>query len=122
MIGTSTRPPTPAEAARIVAAKEGPCMACLSAAAAGLMLPQEVVIGCDYNHTKSGNIRRGHMYGYALCTWHHRRHPREGWTLADTRERYGPSLMDGSRLFHETYGSDDELIEQQTYVLEHETA
>lgn len=122
MIGSSTGTPTKAEAARIVAAKEGPCMACLRLAAEGLLLPREVVIGCDYNHAKSGNIRRGHMYGYALCTWHHRRHPREGVSMAGMRERYGPSLMDGSRLFHETYGTDDELIEQQTYVLEHETA
>jgi hypothetical protein len=33
-----------------------------------------VVYGCDYNHAKSGNVRRGHAYGFALCTWHHRRH------------------------------------------------
>ncbi len=34
------------------------------------------------------------------------------------REIYGPSLMDGSRTFHETYGTDDELIEQQTVVIQ----
>jgi hypothetical protein len=34
------------------------------------------------------------------------------------RQIYGPSLMDGSRTFHETYGSDDELITNQTYINE----
>ena len=34
------------------------------------------------------------------------------------RAHFGPSLMDGSRLFHDTYGSDDELIALQTDILE----
>lgn len=110
----STGTPTSAEAERIVAAKVGPCMACLA--------PELVVIGCDYNHAKSGNVRRGHLFGYALCAWHHRRHPLEGNTFAWMRAIYGPSLLDGSRVFHETYGSDDELIEQQTYVIEQRRA
>lgn len=118
----STGTPTAAEAERIVAAKVGPCMACLALAAAGLLAPELVVIGCDYNHAKSGNVRRGHLYGYALCAWHHRRHPLEGNTFAWMRAIYGPSLLDGSRVFHETYGSDDELIEQQTYVIEQRRA
>lgn len=37
-------------------------------------------------------------------------------------EIYGPSLMDGSRTFHETYGTDDELIDQQTFVNEQRQA
>ncbi|WP_258190336.1 MULTISPECIES: Ref family recombination enhancement nuclease [unclassified Stenotrophomonas] len=56
------------------------------------------------------------MLGYALCKWHHVRHPMEGNTFATMRQIYGPSLLDGSRTFHETYGSDDELIANQTYV------
>ncbi|MNM21171.1 hypothetical protein D3C81_315290 [compost metagenome] len=114
----STGKPTAVEAKRIEAAKVGPCMACLSLVVAGLLSGLKVVYGCDYNHAKSGNRRRGHLFGYALCVWHHRRHPQEGKTLAQTREIYGPSLMDGSRVFHETYGSDDELIDQQTQVNE----
>ncbi|MEN4938729.1 Ref family recombination enhancement nuclease [Stenotrophomonas sp. TWI1151] len=108
--------PTAAEGARIEAAKVGPCMACLSLIAQGLMAPGQAVYGCDYNHAKSGNKRRGHAFGYALCVWHHRRHPMQGKTFSEMREIYGPSLMDGSRTFHETYGTDDELIEQQTVV------
>lgn len=114
----STGKPNAKEAERIELAKVGPCMACLVLNVAGLLNPFQVVYGCDYNHAKSGNRRRGHLFGYALCVWHHRRHPIEGKTLAQTREIYGPSLMDGSRVFRETYGSDDELIEQQTQVNE----
>lgn len=115
-------PPTAAEAARIEASKVGPCMACLSLVAQDLLGPRLVVYGCDYNHAKSGNKRRGHALGYALCVWHHRRHPMPGKTFAETRDIYGPSLMDGSRTFHETYGTDDELIDQQTFVNEQRQA
>ena len=41
----------------------------------------------------------------------------EGWTVARLRDRYGVSLNDGSTLFHDTYGTDDELIEIQTAYL-----
>jgi len=111
-------PPTAAEGARIEVSKVGPCMACLSLVTQQLLQPRLVVYGCDYNHAKSGNIRRGHSFGYALCIWHHRRHPLGRNSFATMREVYGPSLMDGSRLFQETYGTDDELIEQQTVVNE----
>lgn len=109
---------TAAEAARIEASKVGPCMACLSLVTRELLEPGLVVYGCDYNHAKSGNVRRGHAFGYALCKWHHMRHPLEGNTFATMRHIYGPSLLDGSRVFHETYGTDDELIAQQTLVNE----
>lgn len=111
-------PPTREEEARITTAKEGPCMACLALVEQQLLEPGLVVVGCDYNHAKSGNLRRGHAFGYALCKWHHMRYPMEGNTFATMRQIYGPSLMDGSRTFHETYGSDDELIANQTYINE----
>lgn len=112
--GRSTCNPTKEESARIVAAKEGPCMACLSRAMRGDMEWSFIVHGCDYHHTKSGNIRRGHMAGFALCTWHHRGHPAMFWSHDRTRQVYGPSLMDGSKLFRDAYGTDDELIVLQT--------
>lgn len=111
-------PPTKEEASRIEQAKVGPCMACLALASQHLLAAWQVVYGCDYNHAKSGNIRRGHAFGFALCKWHHMRVPMEGKTFGRMREIYGPSLLDGSRVFHETYGSDDELIAQQTYINE----
>lgn len=111
-------PPTKEEGARIELAKAGPCMACLALVQQQLLEPSLVVYGCDYNHAKSGNVRRGHAFGYALCKWHHMRYPMEGNTFATMRQIYGPSLLDGSRTFHETYGSDDELIAYQTYINE----
>lgn len=116
--GRSTGKPTKAEAARIVASKEGRCVACYIRASQGLMNHDYVVVGCDYNHTKSGNIRRGHMFGYALCVYHHRKHPLVFDSLRATAAIYGPSLMDGSALFHCVYGSDDELIALQNQLLE----
>lgn len=115
--GRSTTTPTKEEEARIVAAKFGPCMPCLSWARAGNMPMHDVAIGGDYDHKKSGNIRRGHMFGFCSCKWHHFGHPGEGWTIPQMREHFGPSLMDGSRLFHAAYGGDDELIALQTEVL-----
>jgi len=81
-----------------------------------------IIYGCEYNHVKSGNIRIGHGHGYSLCLWHHRRQPQpntpqDGMDFKMLTRVYGPSLLDGSRLFHEIYGTDSELIEQQTQQL-----
>ncbi|MFA4658429.1 Ref family recombination enhancement nuclease [Xanthomonas perforans] len=102
----STGTPTAEEVARFELSKEGPCMACVVRMAAGLLPQHLVVVGCDYNHCKSGNRRRGHLLGYALCVWHHRAHPMPRQTTSSTRDRYGPS------------GSDDELIALQTEWIE----
>lgn len=116
--GRSTGKPTKAEAARIVAAKEGPCIPCLSWAISGQMDIAEVVVGGDYDHKKSGNIRRGHMQGFCSCGWHHRRLPLglcgSNWMASF----FGPSIMDGSKAFRAAYGTDDELIQLQTMVIE----
>lgn len=115
--GRSTGAPTKAEVARIVAAKDGPCIPCLSWAIQGNMRVDDVVIGGDYDHKKSGNIRRGHMQGFCSCLWHHRRDPC-GVSFDSITIYLGPSLLDGSKLFRESYGTDDELIELQTLVIE----
>lgn len=111
------RAPTKDEAARIVEAKLGPCIPCLVWALMGNMPLADVIVGVTYDHKKSGNIRRGHMFGFASCLWHHERVPHQGWTHARCTSHYGPSLMDGSRTYHATYGSDDYLIDLQTRVL-----
>jgi len=110
-------PPTKEEAARIELAKVGPCMACLIHYSRGLMAQRHVIYGCEYNHAKSGNIRRGHAFGYALCRWHHQRYRREGMTQEQMVRRWGPPLH-WSKQFHEAFGTDDELIAQQTYINE----
>lgn len=76
-----------------------------------------VVWGCDYHHTKSGNVRRGHEAGFALCPWHHRRLTGFGLTFDSMTQFYGPSLMDGGKLFKAAYGDDDSLIELQTQII-----
>jgi RecA-dependent nuclease len=113
---TSTGRPTKEEAARIVAAKEGACLACYVHSWNGEMPVEYIVFGCDYNHCKSGNIRRGHMFGFALCPWHHRAVPGDDGPRAMLK-MYGPSLAHGSRTFREFYGSDDELIDLQTELI-----
>lgn len=107
---------TAREAARVDEAKTQ-CMACLVWARRGSMPMEDVANECDYNHAKSGNIRRGHMYGYGGCGWHHRGIVGQGWTRERMRQHFGPSLMDGSRLFQDTYGTHDELIALQNEEL-----
>lgn len=115
--GRSTGAPTKAEAARIVAAKEGPCMACEVYARRNGQYRRCDAHGCDYHHMKSGNVRRGHLFGVGLCAWHHRMVPSEGYRVTEMRAYFGPSLMDGSRLFRETYGDDNFLISLQNEIL-----
>ena len=106
--GLSTGKPTKREAERIIACKEGRCIAC-HVMAKRSPFPLCMTGQNDYHHLKSGNIRRGHRYGIGLCGWHHRGLT-FGYSSESMRRMFGPSLMDGSRLFHETYGSDDELL------------
>ncbi len=117
-LGRSTGNSKKAEAARIVAAKEGPCMACLVRAMRGEMDWDQIIHGCDYHHTKSGNVRRGHMFGFGLCVWHHRGVRPGHFARFEMLEKYGPSLMDGSRLFREAFGPDDDLITLQSKYIE----
>lgn len=115
--GLSTGKPTKREAERIVACKEGMCVACYVRHQSGEMRGWRIQLGGDYHHAKSGNIRRGHRYGFLMCKWHHVGHPVAGMTHVEARSKYGPSLMDGSRLFHSTYGDDDYLISVQDELI-----
>lgn len=111
------RPMTPAQVEMVSTAKITACIPCLVWAEAGNMPLSDVVRYCDWNHCKSGNVRRGHDDGYASCLWHHRGVAPDLVSKEIQRAKYGPSLMDGSRLFRECYGSDDELIQKQREVL-----
>jgi len=105
------------ESSRVVAAKEGPCIACLVWSRTA-PFPFFVTHGCDYHHLLSGSRRRGHRYGIALCYWHHRAGLDFGSIAPEMRTYYGPSLMDGSKRFHEAYGSDEELLAIQDELLQ----
>lgn len=111
------KPATPEEMEHMRRCRAGPCILCIVRLRQGHLQEDQVFVGVSYDHKKSGNIRRGHMYGFASCAWHHFGHPIPDHLPA---EAYGPSLMDGSRLFRETYGSDDELIDLQRRILDGE--
>lgn len=107
--GRSTTTPTSEESAWLVAVKEGPCLACL-------MWSGSDVGGCDAHHLLSGGIRIGHLATIGLCAWHHRAVPGDR-SVAWMRKHWGPSLMDGSKLFRAAYGTDAELLALQKQVL-----
>ncbi len=116
--------------------KNGPCIPCLVLVSIGFLAPEWAQRGgedqygqplpmMEFNHCKSGNLRRGHLCGFATCIWHHhgtQRQPPPGFTHQTARERWGPSLFDDAKAFHELVGSDDDLIETQLLVLEHRDA
>lgn len=109
--GRSTGKPTKEEADWIVAVKEGPCLACWKR-------DRQWMVGCDAHHLLSGGIRIGHMATIGLCVWHHRGMPEmNGYPSELCRRVLGPSLMDGSKLFREAYGSDEELLELQRRIV-----
>jgi hypothetical protein len=53
-----------------------------------------------------------------LCGWHHRAEPWAGQPIAWCRQSLGPSLAEGSKPFHEFFGSDEELLAIQARLLE----
>lgn len=113
------KPMTKDEAARVTDAKWLACIPCwVWAHKLGNMPIEDVACVCQYDHKKSGNIRRGHKFGFASCDWHHEAIVSCDWNHAHMRSHFGPSLMDGSKLFRETYGDNDFLIELQTKLLE----
>lgn len=100
---------TAQDRSRIDEIKAGRCVACWRR---GI-----TTIGCDAHHLLSGGRRIGHGATVALCLWHHRQHPDQGETVPRMRMLYGPSLMDGSKLFRAAYGTDAELLELQERML-----
>jgi hypothetical protein len=113
------RPMNSVERMHVSEARMGFCIPCLSWALQEKMDLDDVAVGVTYDHKKSGNIRIGHTAGFGFCLWHHL--GRIGMRSHDwMRRKFGPSLMDGGKLFEEAYGSNDELIALQTYALESE--
>ena len=108
---------TPEESELVTTAKTLLCVPCVVWASQGHMPIADIARCCAWDHKKSGNIRRGHDKGFASCDWHHQRLVPDGWTHESMGAHFGPSLMDGSKLFARTYGTDDELIELQLEIL-----
>jgi hypothetical protein len=99
---------TTADVARFDAIKSGPCMACIQR---GIDVSGQGLV--EVHHLLSGGRRRGHQHTAGLCIWHHRGVLYWGMTHSEMREHYGPSLAEGSKPFHETFGGDDALLEAQ---------
>lgn len=113
---------TKSELAHMGACKRRPCVICTIRCSLGLLAADKVFRYGQFHHCKSGNIRRGHLLGFCMCDWHHNGNPPQGYTNARAFQIWGVPLagrFGGSALFHATYGSDDELIEVQAYLLEH---
>lgn len=100
---------TKADRDRITAIKEGVCMACLQ-------LGHEIGFP-EAHHLLSGGRRIGHHATVGLCSWHHRAVVPAGTNHAYMRATLGPSLAEGSKPFHERFGSDVELLAQQNSYL-----
>jgi hypothetical protein len=106
----SGRTPTKADQARLDALKRGTCIACLQR----FDDPPDHV---PEIHHLDGKTKPGaHQRTIALCGWHHRS---DNWGLrrATLREQYGPSLAEGSKPFHEAFGSNALLLTIQNAIL-----
>lgn len=120
----------------MMACKVTVCIPCLIGVSIGLIDPAHAVRGGEdvdgmplemvtYQHCTSGNRRRGHLAGYGCCMWHHfgsQQLHALGMSRKDAAARWGPNLFDNGRLFRETFGTDDELIEAQALVLQQSAA
>lgn len=117
----------------MLAAKQGPCIPCLAGVMGGVIEAEHACRGgraaggehdlpmMEYNHCKSGNIRRGHAFGFATCIWHHHGSQQLhalGMGYEKAYAKWGPNLFDQAKVFHFVFGTDDELIELQTEVLQ----
>lgn len=97
-----------AEQARFDAIKAGPCIASLQL---GFDLSGQWLV--EVHHILSGGRRIGHMATVGLSIWHHRGVPFPGHSHAQMREKFGPSLAEGSKPFHARFGSNADLLERQ---------
>lgn len=100
---------TKADEARRTAIHAGNCMAC---AQRGIDLTGQGLV--QWHHLKG---RKHHDLTIGLCYWHHQAGLFWGHSHDEMRERYGPSLAEGSKPFHAEFGSDDELLARQNDVL-----
>lgn len=103
--------PTKAEAARRDAIKAGPCLACLQPPASIDLSGQGLV---EWHHLRG---KKRHDLTVGLCIWHHRGLLFWGCTHEEMRQFYGPALSEGSKPFHEAFGSDADLLATQNDLL-----
>lgn len=105
----SLPPPTPEESERMAKIHDAGCVACLSLH--GGLERAEV------HHLLVGHLRAGHRFTIGLCPWHHRGIQMPERSFVQMTDEYGPSLAKGSRVFHQVYGPDQELLDFQDRLL-----
>jgi len=71
----------------------------------------------DVHHLNECGRNRGHAFTVCLCRWHHEAQPPGQFNSRQATERFGPSLKIDGRAFHERYGSDDDLLAFQEFLL-----
>lgn len=106
----SLRSPTPSELEKMARAKNSGCVACY-------LGNKGFCGGVEYNHIVVNGRRAGHRFGYAIGRWHHQAVPLLGYSAAEMRKKFGPALKEGSKPFHERYGSDQFLFDTQHSLL-----
>lgn len=72
----------------------------------------------EIHHLVEQAYRRGDSETYGACTWHHRGIPWPGCTPAAMAEILGPSLELNYKLYRHRYGTEDELLQVQNYLLQ----
>ena len=70
----------------------------------------------DYHHVVQGFRRLGHMFGYGLCTWHHRGEPWPGWIMIELATVHGPSLAHGKKPYEKYFGDELLLVKTTDYA------
>lgn len=93
---------TKADEARRERIHAGHCMACVQR---GIDMRGSGYV--QWHHTDG---KKRHDKTCGLCLWHHMGRPMFGDALATLRKKYGPSLAEGSKPFHATFGSNAELL------------
>lgn len=99
---------TKADLARRERIHAGPCMACIQR---GIDVRGQGVV--QWHHTAG---KKRHDLTCGLCCWHHMAIPFDG-SHEHHRAHYGPSLAEGSKPFHQEFGSNAELLQRQEQFL-----
>ena len=105
---------TKADEARRTAIHAGHCMACVQ-----LKIDMRGSGYVQWHHTAG---KKHHDLTCGLCQWHHMGRPMFDHSLADLRVMFGPSLAEGSKPFHRTFGSNAELLDMQNDYLQGDKA
>lgn len=95
--------PTGMERLRMDALRKAGCILSMLRREKGLAVPTRGKV--DMQHLKDTTHTLGHWYTIALHSWYHRGIvPYPLASIEEARERYGASLVDGSKTFFESHG------------------